>query len=115
MREAGAEAAREVEARGAGVGDEERGHGEVEFIGKIAGQEFAQDPRTAFDQDTQYASFGQIDEDEIEGERVTGVDEYGAVRPAAPGRGRSRGWRSTPGGARPGRRNEPAGPGRRWR
>ena len=65
---------REVEARGGGIGDEERGHGEVEFIGKIAGQEFAQDARTAFYQDTQYASFGQINEDEIEGERVTGVD-----------------------------------------
>jgi hypothetical protein len=69
--------AREVEARGGlrvGVGDEERGHGEVEFIGQIAGQEFAQNARTAFYEDTQYASFGQIDEDEIEGERVTGVD-----------------------------------------
>ena len=58
--------AREVEARGGGLGDEKRGHGEVEFIGKIAGQEFAQDARTAFYEDTQYASFGQIDEDEIE-------------------------------------------------
>ena len=85
--------AREVEARGGlrvGVGDEERGHGEVEFIGKAAGQELAEDPGAAFYQDTHHTSFGQIGKDEIEGERVAGVDEYGAIpqpRPGAADRG----------------------------
>ena len=75
---------REVEA-GSGLrvgdGDEERGHGEVEFVGQVAGQEGAQQLGAPFDHETQYTSFGQIGQDEIEGQRVAGVDEYGGVLP----------------------------------
>ena len=50
----------EVEPGGGRIGDEERGHGQVELVGQARGEEFAQDARSAFHQGTRHASFGQI-------------------------------------------------------
>ena len=97
-----------VEAGGGGVGDEERGDGQVQLVGKVAGQELSQDVRAAFDQETSHAPFGQIRKDEIEGQGVTGVDDHGAV--PDPGAGVAQG----PGGAvdqAVGAGGEEAGPG----
>ena len=45
----------------------------LELIGEAVREEVAEEPRSAFDEETQCASFGQIFQDEIEGERVAGV------------------------------------------
>src|ERR1035441_7938555 len=82
----------EVEARGHGVGDEEGGDGKVEFVGQVSRQHVAQYAGAAFDEKTHHGSFGQIFEDEAEGQRVTGIDEHGRLpQIPQPGAGQRRG------------------------
>jgi hypothetical protein len=84
---AGGDRAREVEAGSGGVGDEEGRDGQVELVGQPGGQEVAKEPRAALNEKTRDPSFGEIFKHEIEGQRVAGVNRYGAVPQARPGGG----------------------------
>ena len=81
----------DIEAGGGGVGHEERGGGQLEFIGQVAGEELSQDTRTAFDQETNHVAFRQIGKEGLEGQGITRVDEHGAVPQPGPGGGQGRG------------------------
>jgi hypothetical protein len=63
----------------------------MEFIGSLAGQELAKDAGAALDEQAHHGPFGQIFENEIKGQRVTGVDDYGGVPQARPGQRDRRG------------------------
>ena len=49
----------------------------MQLVGLGTGQELGQDVRATLDQETSHAPFGQIIENEVQGQGVAGVDDYG--------------------------------------
>ena len=65
----------------------------MQLVGQLVGpgQEPGQDVRATLDQETSHAPFGQIIENELQGQGVTGVDEAGLIPDPGAGAGQGRG------------------------